>query len=280
MSRQQGTRREARRLQTIRQDFVAYQESVLDELRATQNRIRNLIGHRHWLTDGEHKEATLRTMLRLRLPESMRVSKGFVCYPHLLDSSGQLDILITPRFRPVLYQAGELIFVTANSVEAVAEVKTKLSTGAENSKGSLRGALRRLADQVATIRQNSERRCWASLFIYERAHIDPESLLEALQDAADHDEKRAIDFVSVGDDLIAHYWHNSRRQVNGLLYGPAWHSYEIQRLAPAYFVSNIVVHVSPGIPDEEILAWFPVEGGKETLRRYYVALDSQQVLQF
>lgn len=96
----------------IQQNFLAYQESLLEELRSTQDKVRHLIGSRHWQTDGEHKEASLRSVFRSRLPETVRIGRGFVCYPAERDSSGQLDILITSKYQPTLYRDGELMFVT------------------------------------------------------------------------------------------------------------------------------------------------------------------------
>ncbi len=47
-------------------NFLDYHMSVTSELDAVKNRIRNLVTH--WLTDGEWKEAALRTLHRARLP--------------------------------------------------------------------------------------------------------------------------------------------------------------------------------------------------------------------
>ena len=40
--------------------FVEYLKSISNELNASKDRIRLLIGHVHWQTDGENKEAILR----------------------------------------------------------------------------------------------------------------------------------------------------------------------------------------------------------------------------
>jgi hypothetical protein len=91
----------------INRDFVAYQKSIAEELRSTKDRIRQLIDQEHWLSDGEHKESILRNILRSRLPESVRIGRGFVCFPRSANgskkSSGQIDILITSQNKPTLY---------------------------------------------------------------------------------------------------------------------------------------------------------------------------------
>ncbi len=60
----------------------------------------------------------------------------------------------------------------------------------------------------------------------------------------------------------------------------AVHSYDIEKLAPAYFISNLALEVSPEIPEDAKLAWFPIEGGKETKRRFYVSLHGGMVERF
>ena len=59
--------------QRTRQDLIAYHRSIAEELKSVQDRVRNLIGSRHWGTDGEQKEYILREALRLRMPESVAV---------------------------------------------------------------------------------------------------------------------------------------------------------------------------------------------------------------
>jgi len=74
--------------------ILAYHKSIALELDDSKNRVRNLIGSRHWLSDGEHKETLLRRLLRSHVPETVNVGSGFV-YLGVDDSSHQLDILIS-----------------------------------------------------------------------------------------------------------------------------------------------------------------------------------------
>src|SRR5512147_173447 len=95
--------------------------SLADELWALKNRVRNFIDDAHWLTDGEWKESVLRNILRRHMPASVGVGRGFVITPN--SCSSQVDILIYDTSKPTLYKDGELVFVTADSVKAVIEVK-------------------------------------------------------------------------------------------------------------------------------------------------------------
>jgi len=109
----------------IEQNFLTYQKSIGEALKIEQNRIRDLIGSSHWLTDGEHKESILRKVLKNFLPEIYRVGTGFVCYPNIEEggaNSSQIDILITSKDFPTLYKSGELHFVTPECVNAIVEV--------------------------------------------------------------------------------------------------------------------------------------------------------------
>jgi hypothetical protein len=269
-------------------DFVKYHKSIADELKATQNRIRNLIGQSHWLTDGEHKEAVLRKVLRSCLPESLHVGRGFVCYE--AGSSTQLDILITKRDNPTLFKDGELVMVTPDCVEAIVEVKTK-----QDSPGELTDTLTKLAGQVQRVRQaKPDGRCWAGLFVfdepshkdYERCKARSSALLSAIYGASGGDESRVVDCVALGLEIFARYWPEGVSQDSTHPdRPPVWHSYIFKRgthgkLAPAYFVSNLVWEVSPDIPLEMQFAWFPIRGSKERYKHHFVELEHGRVTSF
>ena len=123
---------------SIQPDLVAYHKSISAELTSNKNRIRNLIGSVHWLTDGEHKESILRKVIENFAPEIFRIGRGFVCYPSSRNtdekSSKQIDILITSKDKPTLYKDIDLHLVTADSVKAIIEVKTKLKKGEDFKK--------------------------------------------------------------------------------------------------------------------------------------------------
>jgi hypothetical protein len=103
-------------------NFHDYHESVTSELEAVKNRIRNLVTH--WLTDGEWKEAALRTVLRRHLPGSAMVGRGFIVGRD--RSSTQIDLFVLRPEKPTLFRDGELAIVTPDVPGAIAEVKTNL----------------------------------------------------------------------------------------------------------------------------------------------------------
>lgn len=273
----------------IHTDFFAYHKSIGDEFRSLKDRIRNLIGSSHWLSDGEHKEAVLRNAIRSRLPEIYRVGKGFVCYQN--GNSKQLDILITSKQKPTLFKEGDLVIVTADCVEAIIEVKTS-----QPDRGTLAETLTKLADNVAEIRhQRRDHKCWAGLFVFEGqsarenrlASGRSSDLVRANFDAANRDVARAINCVAYGPDIFSRFWNNAQEQADGEIGGPAWHSYVFYRpshkgLAPAYFISNLIWQISQDLQPEMRWAFFPDpdRGGKEAFRMHYCGLNAGQLTMF
>lgn len=272
----------------VKIDFFAYHRSIGLEFNAQKDRIRNLIGPAHWLSDGEHKEAVVRNAIRSRLPEAFHVGRGFVCYQD--KASTQIDILITDKHKPTLYKESDLVIVTPDSVEAIIEVKTS-----QANRSKLTNTLRRLATQVKKIRQHrDDHKCWAGLFVFEGSDADDrstthrsEDLLAANFDAARRDEDRIINCIAYGPDIFSRFWTNARSHAKGIVDGPAWHSYVFNRqshkgLAPAYFISNLIWQISQGLPAEMRWAFFPDpdRGGKEVFRQHFCSLANGQITLF
>ena len=258
---------------TRQPDFRAYHQSIAYELVATKDRIRNLIGDAHWLTDGEHKEAVLRRTIRDHIAGDLQVGRGFVCGEQ--GSSRQIDVLIACRSKPVLFQDGELLLVTPDAVAAIIEVKTALPSDPSD-------VLAKLADDVEMVRNGGNLMCQAGLFVYEpyrggrNAH---EHLLRQLREAAEGERNRVVNWVAAGPDLFFRYW-KTPESVSSPARGPVWHSYELPELSHAYFVSNVVWTTCEHPEQDMQFAWFPLEGGKERLRKWYVELDGSQPIAF
>ncbi|WP_353733683.1 DUF6602 domain-containing protein [Syntrophothermus sp.] len=263
----------------IERNLISYHRSIARELEATKNRVRDLIGSSHWQSDGEHKEAVLRKALRNYLPENVLVGKGFVCYKSgIPQTSKQLDILIVSKSRPTLFKDGEFVIVTPDAVKAIVEVKTKIS-----SRDELLEALKKLGEDAQRIRNEKKNcqgeNCWSGLFIYDDISLDYQVLLEACRDAANQDVLRAVNCISGGASKFIRFWRNGI-EANSPVRGPVWHAYDLKDLAPAYFLSNLVWYVTPGMQRDMQYAWFPIEKGKETRRRWYIPLNSGEAKEF
>ncbi len=96
--------------------------TVASELTSLSERIRTIINHAP--TVGTYRENILQNSLRKHLPERYHVATGFI-----LGLDRQIDILIYDRvdYAP-LFREGDLVIVPPESVRAVIEVKTKLTS--------------------------------------------------------------------------------------------------------------------------------------------------------
>jgi hypothetical protein len=107
-----------------------YLISLAEELSAQANRVRDLIGDAHWLTDGHHKEYLLIDLLKRHLPVGMVAARGFVISPTGGSAaSTEQDILIVDTLAeaPVFSQSG-VIIAFPRSVVAAVSIKTTLDS--------------------------------------------------------------------------------------------------------------------------------------------------------
>jgi len=229
----------------------------------------------------------LRKVLKNFLPEIYRVGTGFVCYPNIENggsNSSQIDILITSKQFPTLYKSGELHFVTPECVNAIVEVKTKLTNG-EN----IEDVLQKLSNDVKKIRENliEGQECWAGLFVYDEGTLRADEVLKVLQQVASNDINGVINCVSIGENMLIRFWENGHSS-SGLGSVPIWHSYNMKEdngtpinLSQPYFINNIVAFFSPVLTKRASDAIFPIkDGGKEKYKNLYIKLDEAVVYRF
>jgi hypothetical protein len=250
----------------IRTDFLEYHKSIARELEATKDRVRQLIGSGNWQTDGEHKEAIIRKVLRNHLPESVRIGKGFVCFEN--RASTQIDVLITAIDKPTLFKDGELVLVTPEAVRAVIEVKTAM-----RSRTDLAEALEKLAANLQHIRR-TQTECFGGLFVFDESNhcVPDKEVLEKIQHIVRGETERLINWIALSPDRFFRYWRAG--EVPSICCGDVWHSYELRDgLGHAYFLSNVAWEVTKEPNHEMQYAWFPVEGGKERFRQWCVSLQ-------
>ncbi len=116
-------------LLTANEDNTKYLESWAEELMARANRVRDLIGDKHWLTDGHHKEVIVREFLRRYLPNCLEIGSGFI---KPLDGdlcSTEVDILISnPTLHPAYFNEGGIQILPPSSVAAYIEMKSSFSS--------------------------------------------------------------------------------------------------------------------------------------------------------
>ncbi|CAD5262740.1 MULTISPECIES: DUF6602 domain-containing protein [Halomonadaceae] len=106
-----------------RENQRKFSATIAGELESLSQRVRYIIDHGP--TVGTYRENLLQNSLRKHLPERYHIATGFI---HGFKK--QIDLLIYDRidYAP-LFREGDLVIVPQESVRAVIEVKTNLTTG-------------------------------------------------------------------------------------------------------------------------------------------------------
>jgi len=249
-----------------RPNYIAYHESLTDELHALKDRVRNLA--RHWPTDGEFKEAALRAVLRRHLPESFIVGRGFIVTSD--DSSTQIDLLIVDGNKPTLFRDGDLMFVTPDCAKAVVEVKTSL-----HGRNALISAVTRLAQVGRLCRDCAQTTPWLGLFVYECGPQDDDTLLDAVEQAY-VTTGIPVDCIAYGKDRFVRFWSEGELELGDELEEATrarWREYELEHLASSYFIGNVLDSLSNLDNRTNSYAWFPLSEGKKVHMRSERLLD-------
>jgi hypothetical protein len=251
----------------VESNLVAFHESIAAELNATQNRVRNLIGSNHWPSDGEHKEAILRKILRNHIPLFYHVGRGFVRFKE--EASKQIDILVTDEQHPTLFRDGDLKIVTPDAVRAIIEVKTKQNAT------EISDTINKLSEQLGKINSSNNNLydCWGGLFVFDEGDLEEKKILKEIAISAKKFNKGEIDCIAIGPNIFIKYWKNGRA-INSKVNGNVYHSYDLQNLSFSYFIGNLVTsHLNWERSINSQYAWFPVERGKESKRSMYIDVD-------
>ena len=227
-----------------------YFHSLTQELNALKNRVRHFIKDRHWLSDGLWKESVLRAVLRRHLPRHLEVGSGFIVAGS--EVSTQVDILIYDSNYPILFRDGDFVVVTPDLVRAVIEVKTRVEPS------DLVGHFNKLGDIHYMAASTAQCRPLVGLFSFENRGCDYGAVLAALAESANGKPRRRVHCVSLGDDDFTRFWHcppETPQRPKDL-----WRSYNLNGLAPAYFIHNVIESLCQrSVLDNEDL-WYPRQG--------------------
>lgn len=228
-----------------------YFESLTDELRSLQNRIRNFISDAHWQTDGEWKESILRSVLRRYLPNTTDVGKGFIITKE--GPSTQIDILIYDTTKPILFRDGDFILVTPDATLGVIEVKTRVR------RNELSSVLKKI-DAIAKLHRNQtiSARPFFGLFSYEDSGFDIDFALQTIRDVFIGFAVTPIHFLSFGESKFIHFWQFDPADHTKIV--DRWHAYDLEGKAPAYFLHNAIAYTCQKSVNENDEIWFPREG--------------------
>ena len=241
-------------------DVKNYFKNLTKEIGSLKDRLRHYIDNAHWLSDGEWKESVLRTILRRKLPSNIGVGRGFIV--NLEQTSTQIDVLLYDKTKPILFQDGNFIIITSDTVKGVMEVKTKIRTQNE-----LKNAINKISGisqfiNPITVHGKNQ---FFGLFCYEEVPFNKDRILGILQDCVNGQHQRIVNCISFGEHYFIRYWPtqpNSPGQFQGY---NKWHAYQLKNKAPAYFIHNVIDHLFPQWASDNNDVWYP-EDGKENYK--------------
>jgi len=110
-------------------DPVGYLKSWAEELTSQASRIRQLIGDKHWPSDGRHKELILATFLKRYLPTYLVLGTGFITSQRTNETcSREIDIIINdPSIEPAWLHESGIVITPPAPVLAQLQVKSEFS---------------------------------------------------------------------------------------------------------------------------------------------------------
>lgn len=180
-----------------------YLHSLALELQSQATRVRDLIGSRHWLSDGHHKEYILLSLLSRYLPSGVIASRGFVVSPHNTDEcSTEQDILLVDVSREApIFNQGSLIIAFPRQVIASVSVKTTLQQATVQD--SLQG--------LATVRKvlhasNAGQKVWYGAYFFEsesRVESNPSLVYDWIARTLTNNGINHNSQAPIGFDLLA-----------------------------------------------------------------------------
>lgn len=226
-------------------NLLNYYKSIGEEICSLKNRVRFLMNDTHFPTDGELKESILRQVIRRYTPENIKIARGFIHNGQICSS--QIDILIYDSKYPVLFNEGDLVFVTPDSVRAVIEVKTKQNIT------NLRNSLLKL-NQIAEL--VLDKNCFFGLFCYEYENDYNTNLGQRVSEITNVNGSSYINHIVLGKDYFLKYWIRDPISNEAC---SKWHVYKLVDLSYAYFINNLLDYISGGMVSANNQVWFPLD---------------------
>jgi hypothetical protein len=254
---------------------LEYQISISRELDVIKNRVRNLIGDANWGEDGRYKEEKLKAILRNRLPNNLSVGTGFVLTQLTHNEnivSKQIDILIYDNTQPPIFNEGDFVIVTQNSVRAIIEVKSKILSNRTDKNG-----LYKVVENFSSIvrfprlSRTDNNRIFRGLISFDfQGQINSTVIDDSLRLSGG-----IINHFSLGGNLFIRHWLDSaglNPPIEADCNANFYNIYDLEELSHAYFISNLIHMTTTADMTDRYFMDFPIEGTKETRRNRTVCL--------
>lgn len=222
--------------------YTAYLESISGELASQCKRVRQLIGNRHWLSDGTHHESVLCSLISRHIGSRFQITKGFVLPTAGVERiSKEQDILIIdPTIEaPIFHQYG-LTIVDPRTVVAAISVKATLRHK------SLEDGLLGLSsidcrrDGLASDHGS----LWRAIFFFSTEDAFAKSPSQVASKLCDYAEKhnvpapKFLNFICVNEHYVLKY---EQEQEQAQVRGNAW---EYGQLSASIFLANLADHLA------------------------------------
>jgi len=224
-----------------------FHESISEELKVIQDRVRNLIGSAHWGEEGRYKEAVLRSIIRRFLPENVSIGTGFILKKERdeIKISNQIDIIIYDNTYPVLFTEGDFLITTPANVKGIIEVKTELNSSD-------------VMDVVSKATNNGkvvDKKIFNGVFVYNKGNMVNNSNINDNLKSALKESKGVVNHICLGEDIFIKFWPRSPQRKYSI--------YRIENLSFSYFISNLAEQTSKSNLKERWWFLYPIKEGKE-----------------
>jgi len=264
-------------------DYKKFTKSITDELLAIKDRVRALLDKPHAGEDGRYKEAIFVDVLRRTLPDMVKIGTGFVIGDDN-EQTTQIDIIVYDSRHPVVFQKGDFVIVSKDSVFGIIEVKTSLRS---KSVGEVVKAIEKAGANGKTIMRSAGRTPQGD--ICHNRHTGINGIFNCIMSYEsdklyDHPKVKAaivksngfLNHIAFGKDTFMKYWNNNvhnqfqhNENLGDRKANPFCRFYEIEDLAFGYFISNLIecIHIkalNKHLSRQDLL--FPFAVGKNTYK--------------
>ncbi|WP_214777996.1 DUF6602 domain-containing protein [Exiguobacterium sp. s22] len=230
-----------------------YQETISQEFKAYQNKVRNLIGKKHYGADGNYKEIILINFLKKIVPLNLSVGTGFV-KSSTIDNlnnnaiSTQIDVIIYNNSYPVYFKEGDFVIVPPESVKGVIEVKTSQTIS----------VLANTINKSNSIQKIISHEIFNGIFVYD-TKSDFYSPTEKLESSM----KLSLKSNSSVNHIVIN--ENKSFAQNGIFIKKSddiYSCYDLGNISVGYFFSNLLEYVSDKVAPSMKSHMYPIMNGK------------------
>lgn len=247
---------------------IDFHKTTSKELLALKDRVRLLINH--WGEDGRYQEAVLKSVINRFLPEKYRIVSGFVIKQtqnrgeH--EASKQIDIIVYNTDYPVLFKEGDFSILTADSVEAIIEVKANLKN--QGVEKVVRKA-NEIGQFVFNAKTDKSKNLFNGIFSYnghERLKINQintvQNAIRNAENTIQTDQNRnkfKVNHISFNKDKFYKFWNQDHPSDGGFIY-------DVEDLSFSFLISNLIAHLKSDSVFPNNKLWFPVDKNLKSQR--------------